>query len=250
MSELEVINDLFRGRVSELEAAEQEARRAESAARQAETSLRNELEQTRAREDILRRRLDELEGAGAAAATAAAATAAAAAAAAAAMTTTGTSTDGTPSATKANEPLDTSPEGIDVLEPVGRDIIMDDDEKADPVPVVASPVNASASHSQPHPPPPIGDDSAAAKPVPSGVDTIVNGTAGTAGPATSTDPSTSLPDADADDEPRKKRIRLANGAHDDSEIQPQSNDGTIFRKRSPSRSRSVTPTTSLHDTKD
>ena len=120
VSELEVINDLFRGRVSELEAAEQEARRAESAACQAEASLRNELEQIKTREEVLRKRLDELEGAGAAAATAAAATAAAAAAAAAAITTTSTSiiATSTPSPGMANGSLSESDKDIDMIESV------------------------------------------------------------------------------------------------------------------------------------
>lgn len=54
VSELEVINDLFRGRVAELEASEQEARRGEMVARDGES-------RALMREAELRRRLDELE---------------------------------------------------------------------------------------------------------------------------------------------------------------------------------------------
>ncbi|KAF2430219.1 hypothetical protein EJ08DRAFT_245716 [Tothia fuscella] len=54
VSELEVINDLFRGRVAELEASEAEARRLELVAREAETRMRNEL-------DDMKRRLEVLE---------------------------------------------------------------------------------------------------------------------------------------------------------------------------------------------
>ncbi|KAF2194292.1 putative GATA transcription factor [Zopfia rhizophila CBS 207.26] len=64
VSELEVINDLFRGRVTELEQSEQEARRVEHAARETEAQLRAELEETRFREADLKRRLEELEGEG------------------------------------------------------------------------------------------------------------------------------------------------------------------------------------------
>lgn len=59
-----MINDLFRGRVTELEGSEQEARRLEFTARETEVQLRQELEETRARENELKRRLDELEGEG------------------------------------------------------------------------------------------------------------------------------------------------------------------------------------------
>jgi len=57
VSELEVINDLFRGRVTELENSEQEARGIEG-------QLRQELEESRVREADLKRRLDELESEG------------------------------------------------------------------------------------------------------------------------------------------------------------------------------------------
>ncbi|KAJ4364391.1 GATA zinc finger protein 3 [Neocucurbitaria cava] len=54
VSEMELINDLFRNRVSELEQSEQSAR-------QTETTLRQELEEVKQREADLKRRLDELE---------------------------------------------------------------------------------------------------------------------------------------------------------------------------------------------
>ncbi|OAL43000.1 hypothetical protein IQ07DRAFT_305373 [Pyrenochaeta sp. DS3sAY3a] len=55
VSEMELINDLFRNRVSELEQSEQSAR-------QTETQLRQELEEIKHREANLKRRLEELEG--------------------------------------------------------------------------------------------------------------------------------------------------------------------------------------------
>jgi GATA-binding protein len=51
---LEVINDLFRGRVAELEASEQEARRQEMMAREAEGKARLDLEEAK-------RRIEQLE---------------------------------------------------------------------------------------------------------------------------------------------------------------------------------------------
>lgn len=54
VSEMELINDLFRNRVSELEQSEQSAR-------QTESSLRQELEEVRQREAELKRRLEEIE---------------------------------------------------------------------------------------------------------------------------------------------------------------------------------------------
>lgn len=54
MSELEVINDLFRGRVAELEASEQDARRNELLAREGEGRTRIELEEAK-------RKIEELE---------------------------------------------------------------------------------------------------------------------------------------------------------------------------------------------
>lgn len=61
VSELEVINDLFRGRVAELEHSEQEARKAEMASRETEANLRADLEDVRQGEADLKRRLEELE---------------------------------------------------------------------------------------------------------------------------------------------------------------------------------------------
>lgn len=54
VSEMELINDLFRNRVSELEQSEQSARLTES-------SLRQELEEVRQREADLKRRIEEIE---------------------------------------------------------------------------------------------------------------------------------------------------------------------------------------------
>jgi GATA-binding protein len=51
---MELINDLFRNRVSELETSEQ-------AARSTEAALRAELEATQQREAALKRRLEEIE---------------------------------------------------------------------------------------------------------------------------------------------------------------------------------------------
>lgn len=53
VSELEVINDLFHGRVSELEAGERDVRRNEAA-------LKQELEDAKQREEELKRRVEEL----------------------------------------------------------------------------------------------------------------------------------------------------------------------------------------------
>ncbi|KAF2089395.1 GATA transcription factor [Saccharata proteae CBS 121410] len=61
VSELEVINDLFRGRVAELEQSEQRARLDLEAARESENRMRIELEETLARENELKRRVEELE---------------------------------------------------------------------------------------------------------------------------------------------------------------------------------------------
>ncbi|KAF2502994.1 hypothetical protein BU16DRAFT_588495 [Lophium mytilinum] len=61
VSELEVINGLFRGRVNELEQSEQNARDNENLARDTEAHLRAELEDTRQREAELKRKLDDLE---------------------------------------------------------------------------------------------------------------------------------------------------------------------------------------------
>lgn len=61
VSELEVINDLFRGRVAELENSEMEARRGAEAARESEALVRSQLEEALGREDALKRRVEELE---------------------------------------------------------------------------------------------------------------------------------------------------------------------------------------------
>ncbi|KAK1064318.1 GATA zinc finger protein 3 [Friedmanniomyces endolithicus] len=63
VSELEVINGLFRGRVGELETSEQEARRAERRGEEEIRRLRAELEAaTEGRAEEARRRTEELEG--------------------------------------------------------------------------------------------------------------------------------------------------------------------------------------------
>lgn len=64
MSELEVINGLFQGRVRELENGEEEARRIDLTTRATEAQLRAELEESRQRETDLKRRLDEVENEG------------------------------------------------------------------------------------------------------------------------------------------------------------------------------------------
>ncbi|KAI9867515.1 MAG: hypothetical protein M1813_009074 [Trichoglossum hirsutum] len=61
VSELEVINDLFRGRVAELEQSESNARRGEMIRRDAEEHLRRVLDDTQRREQDLKRRVSELE---------------------------------------------------------------------------------------------------------------------------------------------------------------------------------------------
>ncbi|KAI9830937.1 MAG: hypothetical protein M1819_005320 [Sarea resinae] len=61
VSELEVINDLFRGRVAELENSEANARRSEMMARESESQIRAALDDSRAREHDLKRRIEELE---------------------------------------------------------------------------------------------------------------------------------------------------------------------------------------------
>lgn len=61
VSELEVINDLFRGRVSELEQSEQESRRQEGLAREAASRYKADLETALSRESDLKRRLQEVE---------------------------------------------------------------------------------------------------------------------------------------------------------------------------------------------
>ena len=61
VSELEVINDLFRGRVAQLEQADETTRQDEAVQRNAQLQLRQALEQSQRREDTLKRRVDELE---------------------------------------------------------------------------------------------------------------------------------------------------------------------------------------------
>lgn len=61
VSELEVINDLFRGRVTQLEQADENTRQDEAVQRNAHLQLRQALEQSQQREDSLKRRVDELE---------------------------------------------------------------------------------------------------------------------------------------------------------------------------------------------
>lgn len=61
VSELEVINELFRGRVTQLEQDEANARRGEEMRRESEHNLRLHLEESQRRENQLKRRLDDLE---------------------------------------------------------------------------------------------------------------------------------------------------------------------------------------------
>jgi len=61
VSELEVINELFRGRVTELEQSDAAARRSEMIARESEARLRQSLNEAHRREDDLKRRISELE---------------------------------------------------------------------------------------------------------------------------------------------------------------------------------------------
>lgn len=61
VSELEFINELFRGRLGQLEHDEANARRGQEMNGQTEAQLRAELEESHRRENNLKRRLDELE---------------------------------------------------------------------------------------------------------------------------------------------------------------------------------------------
>jgi GATA-binding protein len=61
VSELEVINELFRGRVAELEQSDATARRSEMIVRDSEARLRRSLDDAQRREDDLKRRIGELE---------------------------------------------------------------------------------------------------------------------------------------------------------------------------------------------
>ncbi|MCJ1368113.1 hypothetical protein MMC16_007252 [Acarospora aff. strigata] len=61
VSELEVINDLFRGRVAELEQNDVHARNGEMIMRETDDQLRRALDEAQRRENDLKRRMDELE---------------------------------------------------------------------------------------------------------------------------------------------------------------------------------------------
>ena len=61
VSELEVINDLFRGTVQQLEQSELHARRTENMQQDSHNQLRQLLEDSRRREDDLKRRVEDLE---------------------------------------------------------------------------------------------------------------------------------------------------------------------------------------------
>ena len=61
VSELEVINDLFRGRVAELEQSDANARSSERMMRETDDQLRRALDEAQRRENDLKRRIDELE---------------------------------------------------------------------------------------------------------------------------------------------------------------------------------------------
>lgn len=61
VSELEVINELFRGRVTQLEQDEANARRGEEMRRESEQVLIHRLEESQRRENQLKRRLDDTE---------------------------------------------------------------------------------------------------------------------------------------------------------------------------------------------
>lgn len=60
VSELEVINELFRGRVAELEQSDATARRSEMIARDSEVRLRRSLDDAHRQNDELKRRIDDL----------------------------------------------------------------------------------------------------------------------------------------------------------------------------------------------
>lgn len=61
VSELEVINELFRGRVTQLEQDEANARRGEEMRRESEHTLIARLDESQRRENQLKRRLDDVE---------------------------------------------------------------------------------------------------------------------------------------------------------------------------------------------
>lgn len=60
VSELDLINELFRGRVAELEQSDASARRSEMIARDSEARLRRSLEESQRREEDLQGQVDEL----------------------------------------------------------------------------------------------------------------------------------------------------------------------------------------------
>lgn len=61
VSELEVINDLFRSRVTQLEADDSASRRAAEMCRESEHNMATQLEESRRRENQLKHRLDDVE---------------------------------------------------------------------------------------------------------------------------------------------------------------------------------------------
>lgn len=61
VSELDLINELFRGRVAELEQSDASARRSEMIARDSESRLRRSLDESQHREEELKRRVSDLE---------------------------------------------------------------------------------------------------------------------------------------------------------------------------------------------
>jgi GATA-binding protein len=61
VAELELVNDLFRGRVGELENSESNARRAEISRKEAEVHLRQCLDEAAKREEALKRKVEEME---------------------------------------------------------------------------------------------------------------------------------------------------------------------------------------------
>lgn len=61
VSELEVINDLFRSRVTQLEQDESNARRGAEMCRESEHNMATQLEESRRRENQLKHRLDDVE---------------------------------------------------------------------------------------------------------------------------------------------------------------------------------------------
>ncbi|KAJ5329834.1 transcriptional regulator family: GATA type zinc finger [Penicillium brevicompactum] len=61
VSELEFVNELFRGRVTELEQSDASARRSEMIVRDSEVRLRRSLEESQRREEELKRRVSDLE---------------------------------------------------------------------------------------------------------------------------------------------------------------------------------------------